>query len=70
MKRVRFVICAVALAVLSYSAWELGIRRVAADDLRCCTYQVDCLSSQHCEPIFPECSETFRHICKPGKPGL
>ncbi len=51
MKKIRFLIYVLPLVVLSYSAWELGMPKAAADDLRCCKYQVDCLSSQHCEPI-------------------
>jgi hypothetical protein len=59
------------LAVLSYSAFELGLTKVSADvttvpavPRRCCTYQTHCLSNQTCVTIFPTCSPTRPHICQ------
>jgi hypothetical protein len=62
---------AMTLAVLCYSAFELGLTKVSADATatpvavrRCCTYQADCPANQVCVTIYPTCSANRPHICQ------
>jgi hypothetical protein len=66
-----FLFYAMTLAVLCYSAWELGLTKVSADAevtpiaaRRCCTYQYQCPANQVCVTIYPTCSPNRPHICQ------
>lgn len=70
MKILKSLFLAFTLTILGYSAVQAGaVDTVSEEDTfaaarRCCTFQVDCLSSQTCTPITPHCSADKIHICK------
>lgn len=61
---------ALALSIISLSAIASDAVDVEINDdtvaiaRRCCTFQVDCLSSQECVTISPACSADKANICK------
>jgi hypothetical protein len=72
MTRVKSILFyTMAMAILCYSAWELGLVKVSASTATaartCCTYQVDCAEDQTCTWIHPYCSEANHYICKANK---
>lgn len=75
MKVLKSLFLAFTLTILGYSAVQAGAVETLSEETavaarRCCTFQVDCLSTQTCTPIEPNCSADKIHICVKNKTAI
>lgn len=62
---------AITLSIIAFSALASDGVSIEDDTValarRCCTFQVDCLSTQTCVTISPACSADKANICQKNK---